>query len=135
METDALAILRRQRHSFLNHLQVISGWLQLAKPERASEYVARVAARMESDGQAIRSLTPDLGLVALELSLEAEALGVEVEWRISKPLPDLSPACFKAEVGRALENVGRMGDGDRLLVVSLGSDGLTAHSPAQRGER
>jgi hypothetical protein len=35
----ASEILRKQRHDFLNHLQVIYGLLQLHKTERALEYI------------------------------------------------------------------------------------------------
>lgn len=32
-------LLRLQRHDFINHLQVIHGFLQLGKTERAMEYM------------------------------------------------------------------------------------------------
>jgi hypothetical protein len=38
-EERASELLRKQRHDFLNHLQVIYGLLQLSKMERALEYI------------------------------------------------------------------------------------------------
>lgn len=51
MDTDKmLELISVQRHDFLNHLQVISGLLQLKKEERAREYIVEV-------GQDIKQLS------------------------------------------------------------------------------
>ena len=39
---ELLEVLRVQRHNFLNHLQVISGLLQLKKYDRVSEYIMNI---------------------------------------------------------------------------------------------
>jgi len=36
-------ILRRERHDFLNHLQILRGFLQLGKYEKVIEYIDRVS--------------------------------------------------------------------------------------------
>lgn len=40
---DLLEVIQSQRHDFLNHLQVISGLLQLNKVDRAREYIDQVS--------------------------------------------------------------------------------------------
>jgi hypothetical protein len=78
---EAARLLRRQRHSFLNHLQVISGWLQLDKPERAKRYVEEVARHAAAEGELLGQLSPELALLVAALLLEAETYGVEIIWQ------------------------------------------------------
>lgn len=50
LEAVAEQLLHRQRHDFLNHLQVIHAYLQVGKTERAMEYLTRAASdRTEFD--------------------------------------------------------------------------------------
>ena len=48
---EVLLALRRQRHDFVNHLQVIHGLLQLGKVQRVLDYIDELAKdpRMISD--------------------------------------------------------------------------------------
>ncbi|MDN5347286.1 MAG: hypothetical protein PWP65_850 [Clostridia bacterium] len=62
---EALALLRAQRHSFLNHLQVISGFLQLGKPERALDYLKEVQLELENWGRIMRLKVPEVAFVSL----------------------------------------------------------------------
>lgn len=41
--TELIRLLRLQRHDFINHIQVIHGFLQLGKPQRALEYIEELA--------------------------------------------------------------------------------------------
>lgn len=43
-------ILRIQRHDFLNHLQIIQGYLQLKKPEKAEDYIKRAVDEIRAQG-------------------------------------------------------------------------------------
>ena len=132
--TRALALLRNQRHSFLNHLQVISGWLQLGKSDRAVQYIARAVARLEAEGQALQRLdSPEVALFLIETGLEAEPYGVAVRWRVSGPVdPALLPAA-RMQVKTALEQAARLPEGDRSLTITLGS-AITVHTPTSAAE-
>lgn len=81
------ALLRGQRHSFLNHLQVISGWLQLGNIPRAQQYLISVAARLEAQGTIGRAEPPELALVLLQVAHVAETYNVGLEWDVRVPVP------------------------------------------------
>ncbi len=80
-----LDLLRFQRHSFLNHLQVISGWIQLGKLDRARDYLQEVATRLEAQGELSLVQPPDLVLVLLQVAHLAETYDVEVLWDVKVP--------------------------------------------------
>ena len=43
-------ILRRVRHDFANHLQVISGYLDLGCPDKAQAYIGTLSYDLEAEG-------------------------------------------------------------------------------------
>lgn len=127
-----LHLLRRQRHSFLNHLQVISGWLQLERPERARQYLEAVAERMTGESDVLRQASVSLGLFMLELGLEAETYGVHLAWRVAGTdidLPEDHLAQLRREVVAALA-VGHGG----VVSIALTADGFSVHTPSGKGE-
>ncbi|MDF2626429.1 MAG: hypothetical protein K0R39_260 [Symbiobacteriaceae bacterium] len=138
-EAEALQLLRRQRHSFLNHLQVISGWLQLGRPERAQQYLEAVAARMTGESDVLRQASTGLSLLVLELGLEAETHGVQIEWQLGGELApagglatipsDEQRARLRQQVLDALSS-GITGP----LVIRLADGGFSVHTPSGMGE-
>lgn len=131
----ALALIRRQRHSFINHLQVISGWLQLGQPDRASRYMEQVVLRITEQSAVTRKLPPEWGIALLELAMEAETLGVIVHWHVTGTVsPDLTPEIFLQKVMRALEAASLLPEGQREMSVSLGPDGPSIHTLSDAGE-
>lgn len=132
--TRALELLRGQRHSFMNHLQVVSGWLQLGKSDRAVQYLNRVAARMDAEGQVLRRIeAPEVGFFILAAGLDAEPYGVTLEWRVTGPV---DPAQLDDARGRflaALKEAARLPEGERRLVVTLGPS-ISVHTPSTQGE-
>lgn len=127
-------LLRNQRHGFLNHLQVISGWLQLGKTDRAVQYINRAAARMEEEGQALRRIdSPEVGLFVLEMGMEAEPYGVALEWRVAGAVdPEALPEA-KERIKAVLEQVSSLPEGERRLAITLGRF-IAVHTPPVRGE-
>ncbi|MFZ5827097.1 MAG: Spo0B domain-containing protein [Bacillota bacterium] len=132
--TRALALLRSQRHSFLNHLQVISGWLQLGKSERAAQYIARAVALLEAESRALRRIdSPEVALFLMEMGIEAEPYGVTLRWRVDGAVdPALLPAA-RRQVKEALEQAARLPEGGRSLTIRLGS-AITVHTPPASGK-
>ena len=55
----AKELLRLQRHDFLNHLQVIHGYLQLNKPEKATDYLMRAIDEIRAQGAALEKELED----------------------------------------------------------------------------
>lgn len=74
-----MSLLRGQKHDFLNHLQVICGFLQLGKPERALAYTKDVVARMEKLGRLMRLKPPELALQSQFKLEEAARRQIRVE--------------------------------------------------------
>lgn len=131
--TQALAALRSQRHGFLNHLQVIAGWLQLGKSERALQYLQRVAARMEAQGQALRSLDdPATELLLLEMELLAEPAGVALVWQIAGPAAPESLAEGRAAIAAAIDRAAGQPDGQRNVQITLDRS-VAVHTPSTEG--
>lgn len=130
----AMALLRGQRHSFLNHLQVISGWLQLDRPERARHYLEMVAARVSAEADLMRSLPPSMAVWVVHLLLEAETNGVQLEWQLS----DLSRPIHEEWwrwLGDEVKAAALWPEEHRKFVVTQGADGsLMIHTPARQGE-
>lgn len=143
METDlsvarAMALLRRQRHSFLNHLQVISGWLQLERPERARQYLDTIAAEMATQTEVIRRLPAAVGILVMELEQEAESYGVRIVWQVAEPVPADQVAEWlidaRAEVIAALAATATLGDGERHVAVTITTNRLVVHTPTDMGK-
>lgn len=131
----ALELLRTQRHHFMNHLQVISGWLQLGKAERAIQYIDRVAARMEAERQALRRLErPEAALFVLDMGLRAESYGVALEWRLTGPVDPAALPEAAERVAAALEQASHLPEGARRLVITLGSTIDVLHTSSSVGE-
>lgn len=75
---------RHQRHDFLNHLQVIWGFLKIKKEDRAIQYMQEVTEYLQS----LRALN-NIGDSRLAAALTAKilALGLIKGFRISIPQP------------------------------------------------
>lgn len=129
----ALAALRNQRHGFLNHLQVIAGWIQLGKSERALQYLERVAARIEAQGQALRSIEePAVALLLLEMELLAEPAGVELAWQVTEPVSPQALSDGRAAIAAAIDRAAALPDGQRKLRITLDRS-VAVHTPSTEG--
>jgi sensor histidine kinase regulating citrate/malate metabolism len=132
MTTEAasyLELLRRQRHDFINHLQVIYSLLQVRRLEMALDYIYRVGAEMQERGALLRLKSPALVLTLLTGELEAERRGVPVRFEVGTDLADLevSEEQLGALVGLVWERV--MG----ALEAASGSEaGLTVYVEEQK---
>lgn len=87
----ALAVMREQRHRFLNHLQVLSGWLQLGDPAQAARYLDRAVAELQAEGALSRLEPPELALALVRAHWAALDLGVAIRWQLAGPLPGPLP--------------------------------------------
>lgn len=81
-----LEVLRVQRHDFVNHLQVISGLLQLKKYDRAAEYIKEVAEKTARDGMLGRLNCPEIVSVILAAELKASKQGISINGQIETGL-------------------------------------------------
>lgn len=83
---DLLEVLRVQRHDFLNHLQVILGYLQLKKFDRAQDYLKEVAEELVRAGVIARLDCSEVVKEILAAQLAADKRGVVLNNRITTGL-------------------------------------------------
>lgn len=130
----AAALMRSQRHSFSNHLQVISGWLQLGHNERALAQIQRLAARLEAEGQVVRQLDePKIALFVAAVGLRAESYDVAVTWEVAGPVDLAGLEEADRQVNAALERLAPLPEEQRRLLVRFQTP-IMVHSPAAEGE-
>ncbi|PKM83017.1 MAG: hypothetical protein CVU89_02505 [Firmicutes bacterium HGW-Firmicutes-14] len=80
---DLLEVLRVQRHDFMNHLQVISGLLQLKRYDRAYEYIGQVAEELGQAGMLARLEVPEITAAVLVSGLRAAERGIVLHHEVS----------------------------------------------------
>jgi hypothetical protein len=98
-----LDIIQLQRHDFLNHLQVISGFQQLNKPDRIQEYIKQVTAEVAEMSKTTRFKMPEVTAVMLAGFYEASKYEFKIELMVNSTLGDCEVPGPVA--GGALESV------------------------------
>lgn len=87
---EVISLLRSQRHDILNHLQVISGYLQLQKYDRALTYLQEVNAELEQLGRLMRLKQPDLALLSLLKMEQVAARGITLTIAVHTMMENLT---------------------------------------------
>ena len=98
-----LEVIQVQRHDLLNHFQVISGFLQLNKPDRIREYIELAIKEMKGMSQTTRFKTPEVTAALLIGLNEAAKHQVKLELAVISSLDECTVP--GPVVGRALEKV------------------------------
>lgn len=109
---ELIYLLRAQRHDFLNHLQVILGYLQLGKTNTAIDYVKTVSQEITEAGRLMQMPWPELATVLLLKSRQAEENETNVEVHLGKNLERIGD--------NPEELVGIIGDIYDLICYQLG---------------
>jgi len=86
---DILLVAESNRHCFMNHIQVLSGWLQLNRPERARQYLERVREGIRREARMVRMVTADLAAVLLTEQTYAESRGIPFCIEVTGPVGEL----------------------------------------------
>ena len=82
--------LRAQRHDFLNHLQVVSGLIEMGEYEEASRYIEKVYGKITAVGRVLKTANPAVNAL-LQVKLGAcEKAGIAVELAIRSDWQDLA---------------------------------------------
>lgn len=79
---------RRMRHRHSNHLQVMAGWIDLGRTDRAHAYLEAVLARGGEEARWHRELPLTWLYAVLALDAMGEARGLRIEWHVSRMRPD-----------------------------------------------
>ncbi|MCL4319527.1 MAG: Spo0B domain-containing protein, partial [Firmicutes bacterium] len=78
-QSQSVEIVRRYRHRYANHLQVVLGWLQLQQSERAEQYVTEHALSSLHPG-IFRGVPLRWTYQMIALDAYAESLGHMIFW-------------------------------------------------------
>ncbi len=119
-----LEVMTALRHDFLNHLQVISGLIQLDKMERAREYIMQVSLEMERLGKVTRLMVPEVAAFLTVAVFLAEKHQVKVNYEIDTNMGSCAvPGKILAEVleeafSQSLECLAMAGVSNRYLKIS-----------------
>lgn len=90
MQTEKmLELLSVLRHDFLNHLQVISGLLQLNKPERVMEYIREVSSHIASLSKIVHLKNSEAAAAMLVGCHEAAKEQVELHFHVKTDLAQI----------------------------------------------
>jgi hypothetical protein len=72
----AVDLLRRVRHDFSNHLQVIGGYLEMGQPEQVKEYLRMVMEEISSERIIFQALHGESALYFYEQLSKARDMGI-----------------------------------------------------------
>lgn len=76
----ALKLVRRIRHDFGNHLQVVSGYIDMDMPERVKEYIQGVVEQMEAERAVFNLLEAEVALHFYWHVLKALDMGIVLRY-------------------------------------------------------
>ncbi|HBK52461.1 Spo0B domain-containing protein [Syntrophomonas wolfei] len=78
----SMEILRRVRHDFANHLQVVSGYLELGRCQQVKEYIAEIVKDMAEEKKIFEAgLSAKEALYFFEKTLTARELGIILRYK------------------------------------------------------
>lgn len=83
---EQLGYYRLQRHDFLNHGQVIMGYLQLGKNEKALEYMRTAIRGLEAEQSAGQIPQETAGAIILGFIISLQKEGIPVEFYLEKQM-------------------------------------------------
>jgi hypothetical protein len=116
---EALKVLRAQYHDFLNCLQVVSGLVDLGRPEKIKEYVRRAADEFTARGRLAKSGLPEVTWLLLRFQTEAVEHGIKVSCELGQGSGESVPEA--AFLGRFHEAIVAHSSGvckERLLKIT-----------------
>ena len=100
---NCLEIIQEQRHAFINHLQVISGYLQLNRAEDAKSYIDSVALEMAQFSQFSRIKCPELALSLLYVMSMGAKDGIKMELAVESGFAGCS--ALDSKIGQMVERL------------------------------
>lgn len=78
-QTELLQVLSLYRHEWMNHIQVLMGYIGLGKPERIQEYMGKIKAKVHQESCLSKLGVPELALYYYTFALHHRSLALELE--------------------------------------------------------
>ena len=119
-------LLDCQRHDYLNHLQVISGLLELGKPGRAAEYLKEALRTIEIERTLLKRQDLELGLFLYRLWQKLRAFQIEARFvQIQEVSEDgVTPADAVDHLDSIVEEIATAFSGKLIEVSVLATPGF-----------
>lgn len=120
-----LEIMSIQRHDFLNHMQVISGLIQLNKGDRVKEYIKQVSLEMERLSRVAHLTVPEVAAALLVGHFMAGKYQIRVIYDINttiehSPVPgSILAEALEESINQSLECLAPPGVSNRFLKISI----------------
>lgn len=100
---DLNATLRRQRHDFMNHLQVVFSLMEMSEYADAMQYVESVYGDIQKTGSVLKTAIPAVNALIAAKRDDCEEHGIRFTTEISSPWHDLPVAGW--EMCRVMGNL------------------------------
>lgn len=125
-----IQLLRQLRHDFGNHLQVISGYLDLGRSDEVKKYIQSLAEDMAEERIIFEACSPDTALYFYHQLLLARERGLKMSYRdlsvssvaalekCQEPLQSVIKAAASADDSRITVSVHQSENGGILLYIS-----------------
>lgn len=117
--------LKSQRHDFLNHLQVIHGFLQINNPSGAYEYTSQLLGEIVATNAYINTGNPAISALFHTKAAVAESKGIHLDFRIQAKLQDLPVKPWEINrifgnlINNAIEAVETLPPESRKIVIQI----------------
>ncbi|HQD90104.1 MAG TPA: Spo0B domain-containing protein [Syntrophomonadaceae bacterium] len=125
-----IQLLRQLRHDFGNHLQVISGYLDLGRSAEVKRYIQSLAEEMGEERIIFETCSPDTAFYFYQQLLLARERGIKMRYqdlsvssvaaleKNQEPLKSVIKAAASAGDGRITVSVHQSEDSGILLYIS-----------------
>lgn len=123
-----LDIIRRQRHNFMNHLQVLYGYAQLNRIDAMGDYFNRLVQNLIQQSQLNRLADPSLAISLLKWCVVAEDEGIDLKVETAPQLSALKLACsddlvdLDRRLELAIKAASERPEEERRLAIQVGLD-------------
>ncbi len=103
---ELLETLRSHRHDFINHLQVISGLMQMNKPHQAQDYIKEIVDELRNNKRIRFVGRPEIDALLLKKAAQANELSIPFEVVVESEFEGLNiPGLDVARIlGNLIEN-------------------------------
>ncbi|NLJ72985.1 MAG: hypothetical protein GX333_08245 [Syntrophomonadaceae bacterium] len=116
----ALAMIRRLRHDFGNHLQVIGGYTELGYAEEVQDYIAQIVREMNEEKILFELDNPELSLFLLQQKLYAQEVGVMLNYQVVDITTTASELIEELDLFAAIKSlVGEQAKEEVVINVSI----------------
>lgn len=106
---EAIELMRVQKHDFLNYMQVISGYLQLGKIDKAQYHLQKGLREIARSGTIMRLADPALGMnLLLRVHNAYREWGVNIVLSTSTELALVESAVFDRFLQKVIDAIGEI---------------------------